>query len=77
MWPFSRFPSAAKFSTLNCRWCPTRIGDDGRYPILLCGACFVKAWEDKAPGTPMRARLFEEFPAEVRKYLKLAMRRRA
>lgn len=79
IWPFSlfRFPSLAKLRTQNCRWCPSRIGDADHYPIPLCDACFTMAWNDQAKHVPARARLFSEFPAEVREYFKQVMRRRA
>ncbi len=77
MWPFNRFPSLAKYRAQNCRWCRGQIGDDGRYPIPLCDACYSTAWNDQAPPALTRSWMMAEFASEVREYFKRVMRRRA
>lgn len=71
--PFKKFPSAVQFPNEKCRWCLSRIGLEGRFPIPLCGKCFDMARENNTPGSPkgnLYERMFDEFPAEGREWAK-------
>jgi hypothetical protein len=71
--PFSKFPSAVQFPNEKCRWCLTRIGAENRYPVPLCGPCFMMAYTNNGPDSPkgnLWSRLTTEFKAEARALMK-------